>query len=111
MPGHENIQPKERTMPHLRDITDPDRWPMTWALSVALADPTDHDSFVELIGAQCQAAERLECSIEAFGLEATPLTTEDCHWYRQRAGHEMGDLGYGTYSYAEFRRDSDALRA
>ena len=106
------------------DIADPDRWPLTWATSLELhylsvhgnayLDRREHaevyDALESVRIARVDAAERLECSVEVFGYQATPVSPEDCCWYRKRAGHEMGDLGYGRYSRAEYLRDSDEQR-
>lgn len=107
------------------DIDDPDRWPLTWATSLELhylgvhgeryLDRRDHadvyDALESVRIARVDAAEALDGSVGVFGFEATPLTIEDCRWYRQRTRNDMGDLGYGRYSRAEYLRDSDAMRA
>ena len=106
------------------DIADPDRWPLTWATSLELhyldlygeryLDRRDHaevyDALESARGARLEAADALGGSIEAFGYRATPLSLDDCRWYRKRAGHDMGDLDYGRYSRVEYLSDSDAAR-
>lgn len=106
------------------DIADPDRWPLTWATSLELhyhavfgeryLDRQTHadvyDALESVRGARIEAAEALDCAVGAFGYHATPLSIEDCRWYRARTRNEMGDLDYGRYPRAEYLRDSDAAR-
>lgn len=106
------------------DITDPDRWPLTWATSGELyyldlygdryLDRREHadayDALESVRIARVDAAEALGCSVEVFGYRATPISPDDCRWYRRRTHNEMGDLDYGRYSREEYLRDSDAAR-
>jgi len=84
-------------MPHLTDIADPNRWPLTWTLLVSLADPDNFDADLDLRMVAVDHAIALGIGVESLGYTGAPATVADCRWYRELAGHDLGDLDYGRY--------------
>jgi len=94
--------PDGQTWGHRCPVTiDPIRWPLTSALEVVLTNPDDHDADNDLRATMVDAAIILGIGVESLGYISAPAAIEDCRWYREQTGHELGDLDYGRWtSYA-----------